>query len=148
MGLCREKKIWNSFIKKLTDHVEAVRRCLHQILMKKGPRSFSLYRGVIDGELRFNGALIWNLTTKSSILSVSGTSPSNKEEKETVRAVFQRGCSSGNQSSKEDLCLRFHDFNQCDERRQQYEQIRPIFKQIWAASLKVYGKPQYDIKVE
>lgn len=45
--------------RRLQDHLEAMRCCLLQILEEKGtPYFFSLYRAMMDKELRFNGALV------------------------------------------------------------------------------------------
>jgi hypothetical protein len=83
-------------------HIEAMHNCLLQILTKKGPPSFFSNRVVIDQELRFNGALVWNLTAESSILSVSESPKKGK-----IRAIFEQtgGCRHGNWLDQKGLAI-------------------------------------------
>ena len=129
----------------MPDHIEAMRRCLLQILEKKGLQFFSLYRAIVGKELRFNGALIWDLETEGRIFTVSEMA--NGGQKQIIRAIFKRGYHSlpgANQPSQRCLRDKFFRFLVANGRAKQFELINTIFDGIWEASEAAYGGPVYQ----
>ena len=49
----------------------------------------AIFLSIVGKELRFNGALIWDLETEGSIFTVSEMA--NGGQKQIIRAIFKRG---------------------------------------------------------
>lgn len=117
-----------------------MRCCLLQLAQRPTP-VFSLYRAVKDGQMTFDGGLKWDVTSKSSEITVSETVG---DRRENISAIFspKPATPSGLPGPNSSLAVWFERFNKT---RQQFLAIQEIFSDICIPNVTAYGQPVHEL---